>query len=207
MAEYCSARFPHLYAQPGLRFFCFQPLVIVMNKLIVVLGVVLLSATSVQAQEDVEGRVCTMSGYLSFIEPLTNQEGEHQVFGEATISACVDKNGPVEGVEAEVLFDGAGTANCALQRFTLTQLVAWNDGAFDISTLQPSGDKRAPLGAYRGMVDMGLNEGNKVITALFNKEPLQSLSCMLGVEPMGTYTFSGVQIFTDLEMEDPGTEL
>lgn len=171
-------------------------------------GVSVFSVGSVQAQpQPVDGLVCTMSGSLSFESPLTEENAERDVSGSATISTCVDKNGPVEGVEAEVLFSGDGVANCSLQSFFLSQLVTWNDGQFDFATLEAPEGGPAPLGAYKGVVNVGKSEGDKVITVLFNDEPLQTLSCMLGIDPIGTYNFSGVQIFTDLESEEAGTEL
>ncbi|WP_250463261.1 hypothetical protein [Microbulbifer litoralis] len=170
------------------------------------LGVSLFAAAAAQAQE-VDGLVCTMSGYLTFESPLTKRKEERNVAGEASISTCVDKNGPVEGIEAEVLFSGDGVASCTLQSFTISQAVIWNDGQLDFSSLEAPDGGPAPLGAYKGVVDFGKNEGSKVITVLFNDEPLQTLSCVLGIDPIGTYNFSGVQIFTDLDTEAPGTEL
>jgi len=163
-----------------------------------VLGASLFTAGSVQAQE-VTGRMCAISGYLSFQGPLTAEDGAHEVYGEATISACTDENGPVEGAEAVVSFTGSGIANCALQSFSLTQFVQWTYGGLDFITLQPAIGDRAPLGAYKGSVNFGESAGYKVIMTALSKEPLQTLSCLLGVEPMGTYNFSGVQIFADAE--------
>lgn len=162
------------------------------------IGLSLLSAGSVQAQE-ITGRACAMSGYLSFTGPLSKEEGAHEVYGEATISACVDENGPVEGATAEVAFSGEGTANCMLQDFALTQLVQWNSGRFDLVTLGPLGGDRAPLGSYKGTVDFGAFRGNKVIAVMINEEPRQTLNCLLGIDPIGTFTFRGVQIYTDMD--------
>lgn len=162
----------------------------------VVLGVSLFSAGSVQAQE-VSGRMCAISGFLSFQAPLEKEDAWHEVYGEAAISACVDENGPVEGAEAVVTMSGSGIANCALQSFSLLQSVTWNYGGFDFVTLQPAVGDRAPLGAYKGDVLVGEFINHQVITTLFNKEPVSTLSCLLGIEPLGTFSFSGVQIFVD----------
>ncbi|WP_231758027.1 hypothetical protein [Microbulbifer elongatus] len=162
----------------------------------VVLGVSLFSAGSVQAQE-VSGRMCAISGFLSFQAPLEKEDAWHEVYGEAAISACVDENGPVDGAEAQVVISGGGIANCALQSFSLFQSVTWNYGGFDFVTLQPAVSERAPLGAYKGDVLIGEFINNQVITTLFNKEPVSTLSCLLGIEPLGTFSFSGVQIFVD----------
>ncbi|MCQ3829283.1 hypothetical protein HXX02_07480 [Microbulbifer elongatus] len=161
-----------------------------------VLGVSLFSVGSVQAQE-VNGRMCAISGSFSFTGPLTEEDDSHEVSGLASISACVDENGPVDGVEATVSFGGSGIANCALQSFSLSELVQWNYGKLDFIALQPAVGDRAPIGAYKGSVSFGESAGNEVITTLFNKEPVSTLSCLLGIEPLGTFSFSGVQIFVD----------
>ncbi|TLM79174.1 hypothetical protein ACONUD_14380 [Microbulbifer harenosus] len=162
----------------------------------VVLGISLFSVGSVQAQE-LNGRMCAISGSFTFSGPLTVEDESHEVSGLAVISACVDENGPVEDVEATVSFGGSGIANCALQSFSLSQLVQWNYGKLDFIALQPAIGDRAPIGAYKGNVSFGESAGNEVITTLFNQQPVSTLSCLLGIEPLGTFSFSGVQIFVD----------